>query len=315
VHVTIRMAAQHLALDSFWVEKCRYDDAERQYYEKLSGATLTPLADEVAKARQRLIEIRGNFDDAQTGKGAKQQNAENVIDKDAQKVDTTEVSQSNLDKTIPISSSVTLSDPEPIKCTTDVSSKMETQIVQLLENRIAEFHKILNNIQTEFQKFDTRLTSIESRITGSGDAKPQIAVCPAAPASKKQDDDDDVDLFGSDSEDDEAAAKVREERLAAYNAKKSKKPALIAKSSIILDIKPWDDETDMKVMEAEVRKIEMEGLLWGASKLVPLAYGIHKLQINCVVEDEKVSIDQLQEQIEGIEDYVQSVDIAAFNKI
>jgi len=57
VHVTIRMAAQHLALDSFWVEKCRYDDAERQYYEKLSGATLTPLADEVAKARQRLIEI------------------------------------------------------------------------------------------------------------------------------------------------------------------------------------------------------------------------------------------------------------------
>jgi len=257
------MAAQHLALDSFWVEKCRYDDAERQYYEKLSGATLTPLADEVAKARQRLIEIRGNFDD----------------------------------------------------CTTDVSSKMETQIVQLLENRIAEFHKILNNIQTEFQKFDTRLTSIESRITGSGDAKPQIAVCPAAPASKKQDDDDDVDLFGSDSEDDEAAAKVREERLAAYNAKKSKKPALIAKSSIILDIKPWDDETDMKVMEAEVRKIEMEGLLWGASKLVPLAYGIHKLQINCVVEDEKVSIDQLQEQIEGIEDYVQSVDIAAFNKI
>lgn len=34
---------------------------------------------------------------------------------------------------------------------------------------------------------------------------------------------DDVDLFGSDSdEENEAAAKVREERLAAYNAKKSK---------------------------------------------------------------------------------------------
>lgn len=130
-----------------------------------------------------------------------------------------------------------------------------------------------------------------------------------------EDDDDDVDLFGSDSEDDEAANKVREERLAAYAEKKSQKPQVVAKSNIILDIKPWDDETDMKVMEGEVRKISMEGLVWGASKLVPLAYGIHKLQISCVVVDEKVSIDLLQETIQELEDFVQSVDIAAFNKI
>ena len=41
-------------------------------------------------------------------------------------------------------------------------------------------------------------------------------------------------------------------------------PALIAKSNIILDVKPWDDETDMKQLEQEVRKIQMDGLLWGA---------------------------------------------------
>jgi len=68
-------------------------------------------------------------------------------------------------------------------------------------------------------------------------------------------------------------------------------------------------------MEEEVRKIETDGLLWGASKLVPLAFGIHKLQIACVVEDEKVSIDWLTEEIEKNEDFVQSVDVAAFNKI
>lgn len=45
-------------------------------------------------------------------------------------------------------------------------------------------------------------------------------------------------------------------------------PALIAKSNIILDVKPWDDETDMKEMEAAVRKIEMDGLLWGAGKMM-----------------------------------------------
>jgi elongation factor 1-beta len=35
----------------------------------------------------------------------------------------------------------------------------------------------------------------------------------------------------------------------------------------------------------------------------------------CVVEDEKVSVDDLTEEITAFEDYVQSVDIAAFNKI
>lgn len=90
---------------------------------------------------------------------------------------------------------------------------------------------------------------------------------------------------------------------------------LIAKSNVILDVKPWDDETDMKQMEVEVRKITLEGLLWGAAKLVPLAFGIHKLSISCVVEDDKVSIDWLIEEIEKLEELVQSVDVAAFNKI
>lgn len=39
---------------------------------------------------------------------------------------------------------------------------------------------------------------------------------------------------------------------------------MVAKSSIILDVKPWDDETDMKKMEECVRSIVMDGLLWGA---------------------------------------------------
>ncbi len=29
-------------------------------------------------------------------------------------------------------------------------------------------------------------------------------------------------------------------------------------------MKPWDDETDMKAMEKDVKAIEMDGLLWGA---------------------------------------------------
>lgn len=36
------------------------------------------------------------------------------------------------------------------------------------------------------------------------------------------------------------------------------------KSSVLMDIKPWDDETDMKKLEEAVRGVHMEGLLWGA---------------------------------------------------
>ena len=56
--------------------------------------------------------------------------------------------------------------------------------------------------------------------------------------------------------------------------------------------------------------VAMDGLLWGKSKLVDVAFGVKKLQINAVIEDEKVSTDNLQDQIEGFEDYV--MDVVAF---
>lgn len=79
-------------------------------------------------------------------------------------------------------------------------------------------------------------------------------------------DDDDVDLFGSDEEEDAEEAKIREERLKAYAERKSKKPTIIAKSSIVIDVKPWGDETDLKKMEEAVRSIVQDGLVWGACK-------------------------------------------------
>lgn len=163
------------------------------------------------------------------------------------------------------------------------------------------------------------IKSFQRERTGLPSAKKQF-VLPDTPTNMtnnaSDDDDDDIDLFGSENEEEAAeAARIREERLAEYAAKKSKKPALVAKSSILLDVKPWDDETDMSKLEECVRSVGMDGLLWGASKLVPVGYGIKKLQIGCVVEDEKVGTDMLEEAITAFEEYVQSVDVAAFNKI
>jgi len=250
--------------NEIWLNKKIYDDAEQNYHENLAKAALTPLAGEVAKARQKLIESRDKF--------------------------SSEISE------IPF----------------------DTGAFKFIQKKVVEFEKSINQILDQLKSLDLRVSAIEKSVSQSKDVheiniahRPQIKEQPSL-----KDEGDDVDLFASDSDEEDAeASKIREERLAAYAAKKSKKPALVAKSNIIFDVKPWDDETDMKVMETEVRKIECDGLLWGASKLVPLAYGIHKLQIASVVEDDKVSIDWLTEQIEAIEEYVQSVDIAAFNKI
>jgi len=39
----------------------------------------------------------------------------------------------------------------------------------------------------------------------------------------------------------------------------------------------------MAKLEESVRSVEQEGLVWGASKLVAIGYGIKKLQITLVI--------------------------------
>uniref|UniRef100_A0A3P9HQP6 Eukaryotic translation elongation factor 1 beta 2 n=1 Tax=Oryzias latipes TaxID=8090 RepID=A0A3P9HQP6_ORYLA len=173
--------------------------------------------------------------------------------------------------------------------------------------------KVLNDFLTD-RSFIEGLPGVKKPLGQYGPAGVADTTS-SGPAASKDEDDDDIDLFGSDEEEDTEAAKLKEQRLAEYAAKKAKKPALIAKSSILLDVKPWDDETDMAKLEECVRSIQMDGLVWGQSKLVPVGYGIKKLQISCVVEDDKVGTDILEEQITAFEDYVQSMDVAAFNKI
>ncbi|SPN97051.1 probable elongation factor 1 beta/delta chain [Cephalotrichum gorgonifer] len=176
----------------------------------------------------------------------------------------------------------------------------------------ARWYKHIASYETEF----TTLPGDASKEYSTyGPEATEVTVNPAAAAEEE---DEDVDLFGSDDdeEEDAEAARVREERLAEYKKKKEAKgPKPAAKSVVTMDVKPWDDETDMVALEAAVRAIEQDGLVWGASKLVPVGYGVRKLQINLVIEDEKVSTNDLQEEIEQIEDYVQSSDIVAMQKL
>jgi len=162
-----------------------------------------------------------------------------------------------------------------------------------------------NQVKSYTSSFDS-LPGVQKPVGEYGPAG-----APASQASKAADDDDedddDFDCFGSDDEDKNIAPAPKIQT-------KAPKKVVIAKSSILFDVKPCDDETDMGDMEKAVKGIEKDGLKWGACKRVPLCYGIEKLQILCTVEDAKVGVDDLQEEIEEFE-IVQSVDIVAFNKI
>jgi len=137
----------------------------------------------------------------------------------------------------------------------------------------------------------------------------------APKAETKKADDDDMDLFGDDDEDD-AAAKEALKKAQEANKAKAAKAKPVAKSLILFEVKPYDAETNLDELAQKIIAIEMDGLFWKTEyKKLPIAYGVEKIVIGAVVEDEKVSTDDLQEKIEAFEDEVQSVDILAFNKI
>jgi len=200
-------------------------------------------------------------------------------------------------------------------CVSSISSN-STDNAQV--ERLEAENKSLKKLIDDLSKTVADLTLRVGKLEGATPAPVASTPAPTAPPKEtpKEESDSDSDMFGSDSEEETEEEKAKKaDLLKAYHEKKSKKPALIAKSNIILDVKPWADDTDLVEMERLVRTIELDGLVWGQGKLVPLAYGVKKLSISCVVEDLKVGSDILQEMIEDFKDHVQSVDVAAFNKI
>uniref|UniRef100_A0A8B9UE06 Elongation factor 1-delta n=2 Tax=Anas TaxID=8835 RepID=A0A8B9UE06_9AVES len=311
------MAVEFLAHERIWFEKFKYDEAERRYYEQMNG----PLGGSSQQQQENgastilrdIARARENIQKSLAGKTAPRS-------KEAPARQKRQSGRST-------SASTTSSGPGD-------QNELLSRISHLeVENQ--NLRSVVADLQMAIFKLESRLNALEKSTSHQPSPVPptqkvepfsvpskKVELPSASPAKKaepaaaEENDDNDIDLFGSDDEEeDQEAAKVREERLRQYAEKKAKKPGLIAKSSILLDVKPWDDETDMAKMEECVRSVQMDGLVWGASKLVPVGYGIKKLQIQCVVEDDKVGTDILEEEITKFEDYVQSVDIAAFNKI
>ncbi|XP_061680354.1 eukaryotic translation elongation factor 1 delta b (guanine nucleotide exchange protein) isoform X4 [Syngnathoides biaculeatus] len=259
-------AVNFLTKEKIWFDKYRYDEAERRFFERVINSPQTTRAVCDAGANAILQDIAR--------------------------------ARENIQKSLAGS--------------TSSSSTADQELVSRIKSLELEnkgLNKVIEDLRASLSKLECRVTALEKSpaalapaptpsIHNTNGTTIQQSGCSAA---KEVEDDDDVDLFGSD--DDEEAEKLKEQRLKEYAERKAKKPTVIAKSSILLDVKPWDDETDMAKLEECVRSVQADGLLWGMSKLVPVGYGIKKLQISCVVEDEKVGTDMLEEEITKFEDY------------
>jgi len=198
-------------------------------------------------------------------------------------------------------------------------SKADAAAFAILSRRPATALAGLPHLSRWYRHISSFSAADRDRWTGDTDG-----IVEEEPESKEAAFDAD-DLFASDDEETDAEAYRRQqERAEAALREKEKRDAAkaaqgkatVAKSSVVFDVKPWEAETDLQELETKIRQLQIDGVTWGAAKLVPIGYGVRKLQIMATIIDDLVpSTDIITEEIEGLEELVQSVDIAAFNKI
>ncbi|CAA6672776.1 unnamed protein product [Spirodela intermedia] len=155
---------------------------------------------------------------------------------------------------------------------------------------------------------------VSSSAVEEAPVSPPVSDAKVKHTADDDDDDDDVDLFGEETEEEKKASEAR-----AAAAKASGKKKESGKSSVLLDVKPWDDETDMKKLEEAVRGVHMEGLFWApVTKLIPVGYGNQKAadhDDHCRRSRLRRHSDRGVLTVEPANEYIQSCDIVAFNKI
>merc|ERR1711966_334096 len=106
------------------------------------------------------------------------------------------------------------------------------------------------------------------------------------------------------------AAEIRKKKaLALQHAAKSM--AKGSRTQVVFEIKPWEAECDLVALWKKIIPGKLDGLVWGEGyNLVPVAFGVKKLVLSVVMDDQKVqSTEDIEDLITKYEDEVQSVDM------
>ncbi len=135
--------------------------------------------------------------------------------------------------------------------------------------------------------------------------------CKKKEEKKVEEDEDDLDLFGEETEEEkQALAKKKKE-------KKHKAKLAAQRSRVVLDIKGFEQDQDFLDLGNRILKnVAKEGLTWEQKpQVLPIAFGMKKLCLAMIIFDQKVSADDIIEQINlKYKKEIQSIDIADFQK-
>ncbi len=125
--------------------------------------------------------------------------------------------------------------------------------------------------------------------------------------------DDDFDPFAEENEDDK---KAKEEMKNKNKDKKKGKKKEVDKSHVILEVKGWEAEQDLEALAKKIiNTIKKDGLSWNTGyKLEEVAFGVKKLVIAFLAEDDKCSVQEIVDELESWENDIQSVEVVSFNK-
>jgi elongation factor 1-beta len=156
-------------------------------------------------------------------------------------------------------------------------------------------------------------------VRGLSMAPPPAAA--AAPEKKSDDDADDFEVFGDDDaekkEEQQEEQESRVEKLARLKKDAEERTARKEKQErtlVSIEIKPWDIEEDLMALWKKVTTtVVQDGVKWGENcTLAPVAFGIMKIQCSFTMGVNNSS-DIVVEEIQALEDEVQSVEITSMN--
>ncbi|CXI31837.1 elongation factor 1-beta, putative [Plasmodium berghei] len=125
--------------------------------------------------------------------------------------------------------------------------------------------------------------------------------CPKKTAN--DDDDNDIDLFGDSNNDDKSILEKKKQEKEEALKKKKQKEKEKNRSILIIEIKPKSIDTDIsKIPKLVKEKIVDENIKWGEEvKKLPVAFGLYKLHMSCIIYDDFVNTNELIEKIENID--------------
>ena len=83
----------------------------------------------------------------------------------------------------------------------------------------------------------------------------------------------------------------------------------------MVEVKPWETATDLDKLALQIQQIQVDGLEWKTEyNKEAEAEGGFKLMVSAVVDEQKVSASDVRDQIEALEEFVKSAEIASRNR-